>query len=210
MNICKGNGECLEQLPDLTYDKLYKKQNISCNFLCTPVKCPNYVVCETIAPEWYFKCHDGVCVDCNVAWNAEKMGLDTKNDTINNKNCNKLKIVHTSFVCDLCGNTNEQKIKMVKCDHWVCIDCFNMCYFGKDIFDMRPESPVFPFPEHEDTYNDYCIYGVELPDSLKNNDDITQYEANLLHYTKRLDKWDTMAEQEQSNHERGVCRLCVA
>jgi hypothetical protein len=60
-NICNGKGECLIQT---NYENKYEKnQNLVCNHNCQPKKCP---LCNKKAPEWYFECHAGVCMNCNM------------------------------------------------------------------------------------------------------------------------------------------------
>lgn len=59
-NICNGQGNCLIQT---NYENKYEKNDLICNHNCQPKKCP---LCNKKAPEWYFGCHDGVCMNCNM------------------------------------------------------------------------------------------------------------------------------------------------
>lgn len=59
-NICNGQGNCLIQTK---YDNEYEKNDLICNHNCQPKKCP---LCNKKAPEWYFGCHAGVCMNCNM------------------------------------------------------------------------------------------------------------------------------------------------
>jgi hypothetical protein len=62
-NICNGKGECLIQT---NYENKYEKNNLVCNHNCQPKKCSNYILCNTMAPEWYFGCHSGMCMNCDM------------------------------------------------------------------------------------------------------------------------------------------------
>ena len=52
MPDCDGSGICLRQIYINSYEK---DTEIKCNYNCEPIKCPNYLVCESLNPKWLYK-----------------------------------------------------------------------------------------------------------------------------------------------------------
>jgi hypothetical protein len=129
MPSCDGYGSCLNQVDENTYE-LY--ENVLCEHNCTPKKCPNYLVCRCIAPEWYYHCHRGTCMNCAMMWGNLEF-----TDNIE---------------CPICFET-KKGVKQLKCDHKICVDCFRRCNYGE----KKPQ-PVFPYSneieeEHDEDHD---------------------------------------------------------
>lgn len=56
---CNGRGDCINQ----DYDGNCRV-NPYCPNGCQTVKCPNYILCKVIAPQYYLDSHKGYCVNC--------------------------------------------------------------------------------------------------------------------------------------------------
>jgi hypothetical protein len=123
-NICNGHGECLVQTGD---GNEYEKDNIICNYNCLPKKCPNYILCNTMAPEWLFGCHSGMCMNCNITFGTWKGGKGIPE-------------IKDNTECPICLET-KICITQPKCEHFTCIDCFKRCHYGDDFLD----DPIFLF-----------------------------------------------------------------
>jgi hypothetical protein len=67
--VCKGNGECFEQI----YYNTYKKNE--CNFGCELEYC---LECNTEHPKWYLDCRKGLCLNCymEISEKGNKIYLD--------------------------------------------------------------------------------------------------------------------------------------
>lgn len=137
MEKCNGIGECLRQTDDKNeYEKWDK---ITCDYNCQPIKCPNYLLCNNIGPQWYLYCHDNRCCDCDIRFGKW-----------NNKN-NKGNLIFMDNLeeCCICYENNRIGVSQPRCDHFICINCFKKCYYAKSL-----EYPPFPYPSDiEDEYD---------------------------------------------------------
>lgn len=115
---CSGNGECLLQDEINSYTKNIEFQ---CDFKCIPKKCPNYIICEELAPEWFFNCHNGTCMNCAIRFKGEL--IFTKDNTD----------------CPICLEC-KMSVKHINCKHTICIECFKKCFACEDVL-----YPVFPY-----------------------------------------------------------------
>ena len=155
---CLGNGECLDQ----SYGtKVYiKRNNVSCDYNCEPMKCPNYLVCGSFYPELYKDCWGGVCLTCDKTYGKWKGNLTLK--FIDN------------VECPICMET-RLSVTNPKCNHSLCIDCFRKCYLG----DMNEDGkPVFPEEIEEEYYQN--------PDDEKweNNEVLRLYDNAIAIWEK--------------------------
>lgn len=117
-NVCQGNGECLEQLDENKYKKF---KDYECGHACEPLQCPNYIVCDNIAPQFILDCHGGVCPGCNISIGS----LVTKKDK----------------ECSVCLKKTLGILRECK-KHYFCLDCFKRGWYGH--LDNPPE---FPYSE---------------------------------------------------------------
>lgn len=151
------------------------------------IKCPNFKICETIIPKWYYGCHNGVCRNCD-------MFFGNWNNKIRSKSGNNL-IFRESVECPICHEENVEGVEMPKCNHAICISCFKRCFNGDE---SRDEEPEFPYPEIEDEYD-------EDPDNKK-----WEIDYPLIRiYHEELSRWD---DERQAQYDREEylrkCSLC--
>lgn len=127
--ICKGDGSCLEQT---TCKNGYKKyDNVSCEHNCQPIKCPNYLVCEHLRPQWFLWCHRGVCgTPCGVSFNNTHLQFFENTE------------------CPICFETITC-VKQINCEHKICIDCFKRCHLPPYWNDPQPDFPYDSSVEDE-------------------------------------------------------------
>jgi hypothetical protein len=133
---CIGMGECLTQSDDLNV--LVRNIEYTCPHNCEPVKCPNFLVCGTVAQEWYYNCHRGRCWTCR---NTFEKNLTFKEEPEE---------------CPVCMETTMCVVQP-NCEHAMCISCFKRCWNGAP----HPEQPPFPYPEREEEYE-----SLECPSEL--------------------------------------------
>lgn len=140
---CTGIGECLTQSSENDYEEIYE-----CIHNCIPLKCPNYLLCNTQAPQWYFYCHSNLCMNCNMMF----------------AKCLNFK----KSECLICL---EEKlcVSQPKCQHYTCIDCFKRSYYGDE---DRSGEPDFPYSDEiSDKYS-------EFPERYKNDALIIKYNED--------------------------------
>ena len=139
---CSGDGECLLQT-DTGYAR---SDDYECVHDCVAVQCPNFEICESVAPKEILGCHAGLCHNCDIMfgrWQGGKGAL-----TIGNLE-----------ECYVCFEENVKGVSMPKCDHVICTSCFKRFFYGD-----RRALPKCPFPETE--YYDFVDSNAERPDWL--------------------------------------------
>jgi hypothetical protein len=154
MTDCNGYGYCLRQADTETgYDATI------CPHECKPIECPNFKVCNYIAPRWIFSINKDTCLNCRLCFNGKLT-------------------FYESVECPICFE-DKPGVKQVHCDHKVCIDCFKRCRYGGTI-----PQPVFPYPrEIEDEYDN------DTDDSKWVNDPlIIKYNEDWILYESKCDE----------------------
>jgi hypothetical protein len=129
--ICDGYGDCLCQCEDGNYRADNKHSFVTCTHRCTPKKCPNFLVCENIVPEWLLLCKGGHCLKCDMAF-GKVLTFSTEDEE-----------------CPVCLET-KPTVKLLNCDHTMCFSCFKRCWDGPP----EPPQPPFPYPEFEDEFEE--------------------------------------------------------
>jgi len=150
MTDCNGHGYCLRQS-----DSPCTYETTNCPHECKPIKCPNFKVCEYIAPKWIFNTNKDTCLNCRLCFNGKLTFYD-------------------SVECPVCLE-NKPGVKQINCDHKICIDCFKRCQYGQS----TPQPP-FPYSEEiEDEYeeNHHDPRWVNDPLIKKYNEAWAEYEA---------------------------------
>ena len=110
-STCPGNGECLKQTE---YENHYTiRTYYTCSHDCKPIKCPNYLFCNSLCPQWYLYCHKGFCVNCAICYGKLLNTMD-------------------NVKCTFCTKKNTLGVQNPKCDHYLCVDCFKRLYYGPD------------------------------------------------------------------------------
>jgi len=106
MTDCSGDGFCLMGL-----QRAGNKYDISnCIHNCMPVKCPNFLVCGSIAPQNIYNLSSGTCFTCKLAFNGK---LNISNPEI----------------CQICKENNVS-VKRLLCEHKICNICYQKEYFN--------------------------------------------------------------------------------
>jgi hypothetical protein len=127
MKICAGQGQCLTQCgKDL---KDMKDPEIECSFHCLPIKCQNYILCKGQFPQWMSHDHR-LCSDCLVFYALR----------------GAFKIVGQGD-CPICLEATTC-VRLMNCDHVICVDCFRRCYhiyYSFDDSDGSENDPQFPY-----------------------------------------------------------------
>jgi hypothetical protein len=172
MTKCTGNGSCLDAN---TCERIVK-----CKFNCKGKKCPNYILCGIVAPQWLFDCCGDLCTNCDILfgkWAGGKGILETQ-----------------EVECPICL---EEKlgISQPKCNHFLCIECFKRCHYGDDDLENEPK-----FPYNSDIEEEYY----DDPDNPEwaNNEKIVKYNNDY-------NKWDDQRELKKYNESYlRQCPLC--
>ena len=100
---CDGDGRCLSQTDDI---EVYERSS-DCMYNCSPQKCPNFELCNTTGPKYYFLCHEGYCTGCHISFGNKT-----------------LEIRDTTESCVICFDTKGRELKFpAGCEHWFCIPC---------------------------------------------------------------------------------------
>jgi hypothetical protein len=150
----------------------------------TLVKCTNYLVCEKKCPQIVLNYHSGVCSECNYlfgVWKGGKGVLSYLED----------------LECCICFET-KICVSQPNCNHFICIDCFKMCYFNKNNSNSNNNEPIFPYPE--EIKNEYFE---DLTNPKWENDE------KINTYLNELEEWyKEKLVQNLSNHYLKYCALC--
>lgn len=178
MISCKGNGECL-QLNEYT-SEYYKVNYYSCKHNCIPVHCPNYIICGSKFPKHILNYYNGVCYYCNEMFGKKRGGTGILK-AIENKEC------------PICLETTRCIIQP-KCDHYICVECFQNCYYG----DYNDNIPKFPYSEeYEQSY--YLDY----------NNPLWKNDPKIKKWLKELEILNKKKIDNQKNKDYlKLCPIC--
>ena len=123
MEVCDGDGYCLEQKKDGTYTR-DKKLNILCKYRCAPIHCVNHVICKNKVPRWLLTCHEGICESCDFQFGKWING-------------NGNLFISDSVFCSVC-NKNTATCLYPLCSHRSCAMCIQRLY-------TKIKEPEFPY-----------------------------------------------------------------
>lgn len=123
--VCEGDGKCLER--NMSSGE-YQAVSL-CRHECVPVKCPNYVVCCKVAPQWYFKSRCGLCQVCLDTFGC-KLTLKRNGSTGKNE----------MEDCPVCYETPEQFVEFpTDCGHFFCGKCSaNILFYDETRYHISP------------------------------------------------------------------------
>ena len=170
MEICNGDGTCLDQGNDMKYHVGLYRGDIQCVHNCVPIQCPNYIICRNKEPQWLLQCSSDICQDCDM------MGYNTLNVTDDNEDC------------PIC--LDNKKSIILKCNHTVCIDCFRIAHFPDDI---EPEYPPCPFGE--DIYERF----LNGDSTLVDNQELIDYQSEVNRLDDERDNRNDEISQSLEN-----------
>lgn len=181
--VCDGNGFCLIQTE--TTNGYSKSDTYSCKFNCQPIKCPNYIICNTINPKCILLCHHNLCTNCDVSFGTWQ-------------GCNDVLNVIDDHECPVCLET-KTCVSHPKCNHNICIDCFKKCYFPWETYELENKQPQFPYPD--DILEEY---------DNNPNDEKWNIDYPLIHqYDSDLNIWlDIWLNHTSSKQYLAKCCLC--
>uniref|UniRef100_A0A6C0AE39 Uncharacterized protein n=1 Tax=viral metagenome TaxID=1070528 RepID=A0A6C0AE39_9ZZZZ len=98
------------------------------------IKCKNYILCDTVLPDWWFDCKVCyLCTHCHMSFGSWKSGETEK------KGKGEL-AQHENVECIICLE-NKLCVEQPCCDHKICVNCFKRCYYGEDIESLGLEVP---------------------------------------------------------------------
>ncbi len=122
MTTCTGDGSCLTQNYDLSYDE---KENEICEFKCKGIRCSNYEFCKNINPEWLFNTNtcNTICKSCDINFGEV------------------LEIIKLTEECSICYCDPTDGIKQ-KCGHKLCFKCFEKIYSSEEEEEEEGQVPT--------------------------------------------------------------------
>lgn len=106
-STCSGDGSCLD--PNVNNKRLF-----TCSHNCRHIKCPNYLLCGVIAPQWVYNCHNGRCGNCNISFGKD------------------LTFKQSQEECGICLENKSSFVQLPACNHFICVECFRECYWPKN------------------------------------------------------------------------------
>jgi len=128
--------DSMEQARVRERDLIYEQNNVAYDDYHLPdygggIKCKNYEVCDHILGRWWFDSKgDYLCTSCDVTFGSKILEISEQND----------------LECPVCLET-AKCVMHLNCEHYVCIPCFQRCYYGDN-----SGEPTFPYPEIEQEY----------------------------------------------------------
>jgi len=126
---CTGTGQCLRYIERNKYS--FNKQ-FFCPYDCKPKPCPNFIICGTLLPQYKLnRSTDKICKDCDMAFSTKSGGYGV----LPQKQIDE---------CGICYCENINGVANPKCTHYICIDCFKVCY-GALLPNSRFDEPKFPY-----------------------------------------------------------------
>jgi len=177
MPECDGSGICLRQSDS---ENNYEKDiEVKCNYNCEPIKCPNYLVCKSLNPQWLYYCHkEDLCTGCSTIGSG------------------KLSFCKDIIECPICLE-HKIGVKQINCNHFTCVDCFKRCRYGEE----REEYPTFPYSENiEEEY-------AETPDDPKWDTDYPLIKTYIQTLDLINDYYDEKYENEKNLRKCPLCRM---
>lgn len=148
--------------------------------------CKNYLICSNKSDQEYLDAHENYCIDCNNLFGKWREKSFT------------LKFTETLETCPLCFQKNQKCIKRVDCDHFLCVDCFRLVYYGYH----KIEKPHFPIDGREKEYLDNISNNI-TEDWMK--------DKIIENYINKLDLWtdyNMKIWNIQNKHNLLLCFEC--
>ena len=117
--ICNSNGICIQQTD--SNNGCIKYDSISCTHSCKPIRCPNYIYCKKVTPQWVLSENEGVCLDCYSLFGNLRIVEDKQ--------------------CSLCPKTTLS-LQDPNTSQEVCISCYMREYYSYPV-----DAPEFPYSQ---------------------------------------------------------------
>lgn len=109
---CNGDGTCLRQSDKDPHKYVHV---FDCEHSCTPIKCPNYLLCGQEMPQALADCHGGRCMNCDILNYCEGFkNIVTRTDISE---------------CSVCKVSTPASIQIQNSANWCCVGCFRQWYW---------------------------------------------------------------------------------
>lgn len=146
------------------------------------LKCDNFEICQAILPDDWFECQGNyLCCNCHMLFGT--WGDKTGKGTLE---------FYDNLECPICLE-NTRCVSQPKCNHYVCINYFKRCYYGK-------EYPSFPYPELEEEYDN----DVENNNYANNS----KWDAHRQKINEYNELYDEIEDYNQFENIINKCPLC--
>jgi len=167
--FCSGNDECI-----LSYNPM--KKIYICIYDCKFIKCTNYELCHT---DFTKNNKKEICINCDITF-----GMWV--------GCSGVLEFKDNESCCICLEDNKRSIKLLKCNHYLCIECFKTNYYG-----LKPKEFDVPFPLDDEDYVKFMF-------------DPCEYQNNRLiqEWLNQYEDWNNEQFDRQEKSIQGVCPLC--
>jgi hypothetical protein len=157
----------------------YESTHFAYDFQCPKetgggIQCKNYKVCASVLPPWWWECNESyLCTNCEMLFGEFKF--------------------KEPMECPICFDV-KHGLSQLKCDHFICVDCFKRCYYGDE---DRENEPKFPYPELEEEY-------------FHDMDNVKWNEYPLIYiFHNEWNMWDDKRMEKYDNEESlRHCPLC--
>ena len=100
---------------------------------CELTRCPNFAMCQTFGKRWFFNCHDGRCLDCNMTFGRDLEVREAPADdaeaeeqqcgTCVARTC-PCKARARALPAGVCYESHASH-RMPQCAHWLCGSCMD-------------------------------------------------------------------------------------
>jgi len=157
----------------------------TCEHNCKLIRCPNYFLCSTAVPQWVLWCHDNLCYSCDFSfgtWQGGSGVLQRLDD----------------IECPVCFEENKVGVRLPKCEHVLCTECFKKCFMTWWDDDRTGEPP---FPYDSDIEKEY----IDDQDNQK-----WKHDELIQEWNNEWNKWDDERQDiiEQQHKLLAKCPLC--
>ncbi len=151
--------------------------------------CLNYNVCYHVCDPEFLKTHNNLCSDCNYLFGKWRLLSSSTKPII---------ILEDKHTCPICLKDNVKCVNRLSCEHYLCINCFRLIYFG-----YETPKPVFPYIGKENQYFQNISNNIS-EDWMK--------DKIIKDYVRDLDLWNECRYRIwniQNKHNLTRCPDCI-
>jgi len=133
----KCHGMCLQQTGNINHYYRLKE----CEENCQPIKCPNFKLCGTAAPQCILWCNGGRCANCDMTFGCDLTFTEKE-------------------VAEECVVCLEDKTTFVRweCQHDLCLECFRKNHGWRSDF----MAPILLIEPKVYTDKEYAVAKIEM------------------------------------------------
>lgn len=152
--------------------------------------CANFKVCRNYEHKNFSRNKNDICQNCDIhigKWRGGKGNL-------------QFKIIDT---CCICYEENLEGVSLPKCQHYICIHCFNKC------FDLT-DPPFYP-TELDDLSEELCCISEQFSNQSEYAHYVILAERHpeiaelIMNYANSKNKWK---ERERIDKRLSKCPIC--